>query len=229
MLKAVIFDLDHTLYDRSATFAALAPGFQAHFCVHLPEALSLPALTRALQEGDTATCNKSNWPGMYELFKQRGVFQSDPGFEAFMDYMFWHFPENIVPYPDSYDILAHCRSLGLRTALITNGMLDFQNRKIEAMGLREKMDFCMVSCESGASKPDKTPFLYAADQLGIKPCEAVYVGDNPRNDVWGARNAGMQSVWFDVLHDWDASIEPAPTIHALCELKALLPELARIL
>lgn len=224
MLRAVLFDLDHTLYDREATFARLAPDFAARFRPFLRAGAEEARLGGILWEADCATCNKTNWVGMHAMFVQGGLFVRDPGFDAFMDFFLQAFPPAITPYADTWDSLAMCRARGFLTGLITNGSLDFQNRKIDAMGLREKMDFCMVAMESGASKPDPAPFLYAAAKLGVAAADCLYVGDNPRNDVWGAKNAGMQAVWFHVLDNWDAALEPAPSIRALSELAALLPQ-----
>lgn len=56
----------------------------------------------------------------------------------------------------------------------------------------------------GAAKPDPaimTPALYA---LGIKPENALYVGDTVHADVVGAQNAGMQVVQLDPFNHHEA-------------------------
>ena len=44
-----------------------------------------------------------------------------------------------------------------------------------------------------AEKPNPTIFLKACDLLGVKPEDAVHVGDDRRNDIWGARDAGCDA------------------------------------
>lgn len=44
-----------------------------------------------------------------------------------------------------------------------------------------------------AEKPNPMIFLKACDLLGVKPDEAVHVGDDRRNDIWGARDAGCDA------------------------------------
>ena len=44
-----------------------------------------------------------------------------------------------------------------------------------------------------AEKPNPTIFLKACELLGVKPEDAVHVGDDRRNDVWGARDAGCDA------------------------------------
>ena len=44
-----------------------------------------------------------------------------------------------------------------------------------------------------AEKPNPIIFLKACELLGVKPEEAVHVGDDRRNDIWGARDAGCDA------------------------------------
>lgn len=44
-----------------------------------------------------------------------------------------------------------------------------------------------------AEKPNPTIFLKACELLGVEPEDAVHVGDDRRNDVWGARDAGCDA------------------------------------
>lgn len=44
-----------------------------------------------------------------------------------------------------------------------------------------------------AEKPNPTIFLKACELLGVNPEDAVHVGDDRRNDVWGARDAGCDA------------------------------------
>lgn len=44
-----------------------------------------------------------------------------------------------------------------------------------------------------AEKPNPTIFLKACELLGVKPEEVVHVGDDRRNDIWGARDAGCDA------------------------------------
>ncbi|XP_039024884.1 uncharacterized protein LOC120158011 [Hibiscus syriacus] len=54
-----------------------------------------------------------------------------------------------------------------------------------------------------AEKPNPTIFVKACELLGIKPEEAVHVGDDRRNDVWGARDAGCDAwLWGSDVHSF---------------------------
>lgn len=54
-----------------------------------------------------------------------------------------------------------------------------------------------------AEKPNPTIFLKACEFLGVKPEEAVHVGDDRRNDIWGARDAGCDAwLWGSDVHSF---------------------------
>ena len=54
-----------------------------------------------------------------------------------------------------------------------------------------------------AEKPNPTIFLKACELLGVKPEDAVHVGDDRRNDIWGARDAGCDAwLWGSDVHSF---------------------------
>jgi FMN phosphatase YigB (HAD superfamily) len=54
-----------------------------------------------------------------------------------------------------------------------------------------------------AEKPNPMIFLKACDFLGVKPEAAVHVGDDRRNDIWGARDAGCDAwLWGSDVHSF---------------------------
>ena len=59
----------------------------------------------------------------------------------------------------------------------------------------------LVSGDVGVHKPDPRIFEIAAEKLGLKTEECVYVGDHPINDIQGALDSGMSAIrmnwgWF---------------------------------
>lgn len=54
-----------------------------------------------------------------------------------------------------------------------------------------------------AEKPNPTIFIKACELLGVKPEDAVHVGDDRRNDIWGARDAGCDAwLWGSDVHSF---------------------------
>ncbi len=60
------------------------------------------------------------------------------------------------------------------------------------------------AADVGASKPDPRMFLTALADLEVAAHQAVHVGDHLVDDVHGARQAGMHSIWVNLKDD------PAP-------------------
>jgi FMN phosphatase YigB (HAD superfamily) len=54
---------------------------------------------------------------------------------------------------------------------------------------------------NGRGKPQPAPFLEAARRLGVVPARTVFVGDDLRCDVYGARRAGMRAIHFAHGHE----------------------------
>lgn len=84
----------------------------------------------------------------------------------------------------------------VRIAVVTNGYTDVQQAKINATGLRPRVDLLVTSEEAGAAKPSPATFLRAASLLGVPVGSMLHVGDSLDGDVRGALAAGMKAVWF---------------------------------
>jgi len=78
-------------------------------------------------------------------------------------------------------------------------------KSLRAMGISEFFNVVMVSEEVGWRKPSAKIFQTALNKLQIHPCEAVYIGDSPNEDIKGAKEAGLKTVFvssqFNKLKD----------------------------
>jgi putative hydrolase of the HAD superfamily len=84
----------------------------------------------------------------------------------------------------------------------------------------------VISEEVGFEKPDPKIFEVALKELGVKPGEAVYVGDTPETDVLGANASGLVSVRLVKRKHkeprLDKTMRPKVTIRKISELLSLL-------
>ncbi|GJN07852.1 hypothetical protein PR202_ga25720 [Eleusine coracana subsp. coracana] len=89
---------------------------------------------------------------------------------------------------------------GVKTAVVSN--FDTRLRPLlQVLKCDHWFDAVAVSAEVAAEKPNPTIFLKACEFLGVKPEEAVHVGDDRRNDLWGARDAGCDAwLWGSDVH-----------------------------
>ncbi len=66
-------------------------------------------------------------------------------------------------------------------------------RKLELMGLSGRFEVALCSEDSGFLKPAREPFAMLASRMQLPPGRILYVGNNPRIDVAGAKAAGMST------------------------------------
>lgn len=98
---------------------------------------------------------------------------------------------------------------------------------LDRSGLLGPFKVLTFSDECGIRKPDPEIFLLTLRQVGVKPAEAVHVGDDPVLDVEGARDAGMRVVQVAPGGRATGPARPDAVIGALGELPGALARLGR--
>jgi putative hydrolase of the HAD superfamily len=93
------------------------------------------------------------------------------------------------------DLVRRAVSVG-PVALVTNGPPDIQRLKFEQTGLADLFSAVVISGELGLGKPDPEVFLHAVGSLGVRPQDAVMVGDSWERDIEGALGAGLRAIWI---------------------------------
>jgi len=76
-------------------------------------------------------------------------------------------------------------------------------------GVLDYFDVTVFSDEVGYCKPNEVVFRVALEALGMEPGEALHVGDLIKNDVVGAKRAGMRTAWLRTV-DQEYPPEDAP-------------------
>jgi putative hydrolase of the HAD superfamily len=109
---------------------------------------------------------------------------------AFTDPAIWRV------YPEVVPALEELRGQGLRLAVVSNWDSRLP-RLLSDLGLTTWFDTIVVSAVEGVEKPAAGIFQRAAEQLGVPRGEIVHVGDSPREDYYGALEAGLQAVLVD--------------------------------
>lgn len=94
---------------------------------------------------------------------------------------------------------------GLTPGRVVREMLD-------ANGLLDHLDVLCFSDEVGVPKPGAEIFEKALAGLGVRPPEAIHVGDLRRTDIAGARNIGMHAARFRGVHDDESDASDAAVI-----------------
>ncbi len=123
--------------------------------------------------------------------------------------------------PNTMEVMEYLRKRGYRMLIITNGFNEVQWIKLKACGLEQYFDLMLTSENVGHQKPDVRIFEQALREAGCKPSRALMVGDDFEVDIVGARNAGIDQVFYTPQGD-EGSFAPTYQIRDLIELKWLL-------
>jgi putative hydrolase of the HAD superfamily len=106
-----------------------------------------------------------------------------------------------VRMPGAPAMLSRLRERGLRLAVVSNsnGMVAEILRSVD---LADAVDTIIDSGLVGVEKPNPKIFGKAAAAVGVRPEEAVHVGDLYSIDVLGARAAGCRAILLDPAGAW---------------------------
>lgn len=198
MIKAVFFDFDETLQDRTLAFEKYMDAFFSEF---LPE-IKGDELEKRKEDmrvtGKGGYVNRVEW---YTLLCNMWGWDDAPPAEELAEHYDTQFGNYNVIFPNSVPLLKELKRRGYITGVITNGPSVLQNHKMKMSGLLPYIDTLTVSGDVGVHKPDPELFRFAADKVGLKCEECVYVGDHPINDIQGALASGMKAIrmnfgWF---------------------------------
>ena len=104
--------------------------------------------------------------------------------------------ENWRLYPDAVAVLRELRGRGYRLGVVSNWE-EWLEDLLLALDIHELFDVIVASGPFGRAKPHPSIFQRALTSVGVAADEAVHVGDNPVDDVEGARSAGVRPILID--------------------------------
>ena len=198
MIKAVLFDFDETLQDRTAAFEKYMDTFLNEFCKGISDEEIEKRKEEMRVTGKGGYVNREEW---YASLVKSWGWENAPASAVLANHYDTKFGDHNVIFPDSPKLLAELKNRGYIVGIITNGPSILQHHKLDTSGLRPYCDIVVVSGDIDIHKPDPEIFRYTADKLGLETKECVYVGDHPINDIQGAVDSGMHAIrmnwgWF---------------------------------
>jgi putative hydrolase of the HAD superfamily len=188
VIRAIFFDLDGTLIPRGAVWLRCLEGFLldhrdaaegvpvANFHVLASQIVAQPDIDRR----DVARVLALSYPGL-------GM--TPPQILADLDR---RLPTCVAPDPAVSRLLADLAGR-YTTAIVTNGSSRMQRAKLDRAGLGGATGRAFISGDLGVRKPEPRIFEIATRWAGVEPREALMVGDDPYDDIYGAAQFGMRT------------------------------------
>ena len=106
-------------------------------------------------------------------------------------------------YDDVVSVLEELSSK-YKLGVLTNG-----NADVNKLGIGHLFDFSISSMDVKNNKPDKAHFVKAHELSQVEFKNTLHVGDHPINDIFGARELGINTMWFNLNNlDWEIDENP---------------------
>ena len=206
---AILFDLDDTLYPERMFVDG---GFQAVATYLAPQVgRSAHELKRRLWE---LHARDGRGRLFDSLLAEHGV-ADDPDLVLACLLAYRTHRVRLEPFGGVAELLDTLRGSGIPTGIVSDGNAGVQYRKLVGLWpAGGRFDVIVLTDELGpaCAKPSPVPFRVACRLLGVEPATAVYVGNDPRKDVSGARAAGLRTVRVGSRPDEGGSVDnPAQT------------------
>ncbi len=135
----------------------------------------------------------------------------DPMMKAALNVFFQDYVESLELRPYAKKFLKKA-SEGFKLGLVSNFTYGpVVHSSIRRLGIGDYFNSITVSGDCGWRKPHGKIFHETLTRLNVKPEETVYIGDSPVEDIRGAKQVGMKTVFvcsqFYSLNDLKASAE----------------------
>jgi len=199
-MKGVVFDLDETLVDRRGSLDVYARRLNAAF-------------------SDSAVASGDSFVAEFHRLDGHGRVPRDEFFEHLSAVLFRnvaatqikeHFETTAWTHPILFegvpDLLRSIRDRDWRIGIVTNGGTVAQSAKIGNSGLVDLIDGSVISASFGMKKPAPEIFRHMIERLNVDPERSWFVGDDPRADIWGARQVGFRTCWVERYSSWPPNL-----------------------
>lgn len=187
MIKALIFDLDDTLYYEKE-YVLEAFKDVAYYLGNKYKKDKEELYIRMKEILETLGRGK-----IFNLICEENNFKEDI---KYLVEIYRNSKPKLNLYEDSLEFLSWAREKGYKLGIITDGCSKVQWNKIKGLDIEKAVDKIIVTDDYGKEfwKPHEKSYLEMMKWFNIEPNECIYVGDNPNKDFIGARGIGIKAV-----------------------------------
>lgn len=183
MRKLCVFDLDGTTVD---TLQDLCLSVNYALKINELPAKSAEELCALVGHSTLYMCTNAIAPALREQYTKQVLDDYNRHYAR-------HFCDHSRPYTGMKELMDHLHTKGIRTALVSNKPHRFTARMIDSIYPNDSFSMVLGMLPKFAKKPDPEPLMFVLNELGVKPEEALYVGDS-EVDIEFAKNTGMPCI-----------------------------------
>lgn len=185
MIKLIIFDLDNTLYPEAQYFYYLLIEAERKLDVKQKVDINIDSI-----ESLVTRRHKDILSHIFKLF-----FLTDPSNEEhqILFDLYCDLKCELSLYQDAIEIIKELNKRKIQVALLSNGIFKVQNNKVKLLNLDKMVDKVFILDSKDYQKPHGKSFKSVLINFNVKPEEAIMVGDDPINDIEGAKKVGLRT------------------------------------
>ena len=227
--KHIFFDLDRTLWDFDAAAEVAFERIYEQYHLKdlgIPSAHEFHEVYHPLNERlwelyreDKITKDYLNRTRFVLPLEHYGIHDIELADHLSEDYVYWS-PRIVRLVPGTMELLDYLKTK-YHLHLITNGFQEVQDTKLSLSGMKPYFETLTVSEEVGVKKPNPEIFQYALRKANATAEESLVIGDEMAVDIDGARNAGIDQVFFNPSKKEEKG-ERTFEVYNLLEIKNIL-------
>ena len=187
MIKALIFDLDDTLYYEKeyvlGGFKEVCSYLSMKYCIDSKELYDkCEKILSTYGRGKIFNILCSEYNLKEDVLNLVEIYRNSK-------------PE-LDLYEDSKYILALAEQRKINLGIITDGCAKVQWNKIKSLNLETIVDKIIVTDDygEGFGKPNKRSYIDIMNYFNVIGNECIYIGDNPKKDFIGAKELGFKTI-----------------------------------
>ena len=224
-IQLITLDLDNTLWDVDAIIIKAEQDLVSWLADRIPESLEHyqgEALQHIREQVFTEHQHRSHdlsfmrLQVLFEVMRRTGLHEEEARHYAERAFeVFFEGRNRVEFFPGALDMLENL-SRRFHIYALTNG-----NADIERAGLSAYMRGAYSSADVGAKKPHPDMFLAPLTELDLHAHQAIHIGDHLVDDIHGANEVGMHSIWVN-LNDHTPSAQDSTPTHEVATLAAVV-------
>jgi putative hydrolase of the HAD superfamily len=202
--KVLFFDLDRTLWDYRANseqtlndlLTRYTPELVGKFDEFLATFYEINENLWIEYREKRLSKEKLSTQRFIDTYKRLGVNAESFADKFSVDYIN-ESPNKTRLFPKTLETLGYLKSKGYRMFLLTNGFVEVQKVKIRDSKLEPFFERMITSEEAGYQKPHVEIFEFALQIVKAEKADCLMIGDDLESDIDGARNFGMDTIFFN--------------------------------